>query len=183
MKNSTSPTPLIRRRSARQKRCQSVLETRGLELTTLTSNFSRTALLQDNSIMAERVGLEPNVKDEPRRELARRVPHSELDSDSSFRSSFGRTRRDSSRRWLWRLVRLFWFHRVDDNRTVAIAFAIRANNQQRTTAATNGHFIALVASELSRSERTPAPTTATVAMITAAPTTTLAKSNRFSFAA
>jgi len=45
-----------------------------------------------------------NVKDEPRRELARRVPQSELNSDSSFRSSFGRTRRDSSRRWLWRLV-------------------------------------------------------------------------------
>jgi len=46
----------------------------------------------------------PNVKDEPRRELARRVPHSELDSNPSFRSPFGRTRRDSSRRWLWRLV-------------------------------------------------------------------------------
>src|SRR5687768_6031775 len=46
----------------------------------------------------------PNVKDEPRRELARRVPRSELDSDSSFRSTFGRTGRDSSRRWLWRLV-------------------------------------------------------------------------------
>jgi len=125
----------------------------------------------------------PNVKDEPRRELARRVPQSELDSDSSFRNTFGRTRRDSSRRWLWRLVRLFSFHRVGDNRTVAMAFAIRANNQQRTTAATNGHLIALEASELSRSERTPAPTTATVAMIPAAPTTTLAKSNRFSFAA
>jgi len=49
----------------------------------------------------------PNVKDEPRRELARRVPHSELDSDPSFRLSFGRTRRDSSRRWLWRLVGRF----------------------------------------------------------------------------
>ena len=46
----------------------------------------------------------PNVKDEPRRELARRVPQSELDSDSSFRGAFGRTRRDRSRRWLWRLV-------------------------------------------------------------------------------
>ena len=46
----------------------------------------------------------PNVKDEPRRELARRVHHSVLDCDSSSRSSFGRTRRDSSRRWLWRLV-------------------------------------------------------------------------------
>jgi len=51
--------------------------------------------------------LPANVKDEPRRELARRVPQSELDSDSSFRSTFGRTRRDSYRRWLWRLVRPF----------------------------------------------------------------------------
>jgi hypothetical protein len=46
----------------------------------------------------------PNVKDEPRRKLARRVPPSELDSASPSQSSFGRTRRDSSRRWLWRLV-------------------------------------------------------------------------------
>ena len=53
---------------------------------------------------ASRSLLLANVKDEPRRELARRVPHSELNSDSSFRNTFGRTRRDSSRRWLWRLV-------------------------------------------------------------------------------
>jgi hypothetical protein len=77
----------------------------------------------------------------------------------------------------------FLVHRFDDNRTVAIAFAIRANSQQRRTAAMNGHFIALEASELSLSERTPAPTTASVAIITATPTTDLARSNRFSFAA
>src|SRR5688572_4283217 len=47
----------------------------------------------------------PNVKDEPRRELARRVQHYDSTSVVSFRSSFGRTRRDRSRRWLWRLVR------------------------------------------------------------------------------
>jgi hypothetical protein len=46
----------------------------------------------------------PNVKDEPRRHLARRVPQSELDSEPSLRSTFGRTRRDRCRRWLWRLV-------------------------------------------------------------------------------
>jgi hypothetical protein len=50
----------------------------------------------------------PNVKDEPRRELARRVPHYESISAGSYRSSFGRTRRDRSRRWLWRLVRRFF---------------------------------------------------------------------------
>jgi hypothetical protein len=47
----------------------------------------------------------PNVKDEPRWELARRVPHDDPHSAVSFRSSFGRTRRDRSQRWLWRLVR------------------------------------------------------------------------------
>jgi hypothetical protein len=50
----------------------------------------------------------PNVKDEPRRELARRVQHYDSLSLVSFRSSFGRTRRDRSRRWLWRLVRHGW---------------------------------------------------------------------------
>ena len=45
-----------------------------------------------------------NVKDEPRRDLARLVPHLDSHSVVSFRISFGRTRRDSSRRWLWRLV-------------------------------------------------------------------------------
>jgi hypothetical protein len=49
----------------------------------------------------------PNVKDEPRRELARRVQHYDSCTVVSFRSSFGRTRRDRSRRWLWRLVGLF----------------------------------------------------------------------------
>ena len=49
----------------------------------------------------------PNVKDEPRPWLARRVPHNDLDSGVSFRSSFDRTRRDSHGRWLWRLVSLF----------------------------------------------------------------------------
>ena len=47
----------------------------------------------------------PNVRDEPRRELARRVQHHDSLSAVSFRSSFDRTRRDRSRRWLWRLVR------------------------------------------------------------------------------
>ena len=46
----------------------------------------------------------PNVKDEPRRELARRVQHYISLSVVSLRNSFGRTRRDRSRRWLWRLV-------------------------------------------------------------------------------
>ena len=63
----------------------------------------------DGTTMSSDLHSLPNVKDEPRRELARRVPHSEMDSDSSFRSSFGRTRRDSSRRWLWRLVGRFHF--------------------------------------------------------------------------
>src|SRR5688572_6306007 len=49
----------------------------------------------------------PNVKDEPRRELACRVPHYDLLSVASFRDTFDRTRRDRSRRWLWRLVRRF----------------------------------------------------------------------------
>ena len=49
----------------------------------------------------------PNVKDEPRRELARRVQHYDSLSVVSFRTSFGRTRRDRSRRWLWRLVSRF----------------------------------------------------------------------------
>ena len=48
-----------------------------------------------------RIGAErPNVKDEPRRELARRVLHHDANSEVSFRSAFGRTRRDRSRRWL-----------------------------------------------------------------------------------
>jgi len=46
----------------------------------------------------------PNVKDEPRPWLARRVPHDDLDSVVSSQSSFDRTRRDSHGRWLWRLV-------------------------------------------------------------------------------
>jgi hypothetical protein len=50
----------------------------------------------------------PNVKDEPRRELARRVQDYDSNSVGSFRSSFGSTRRDRSRRWLWRLVRRGW---------------------------------------------------------------------------
>jgi hypothetical protein len=37
--------------------------------------------------MLEFCGLLPNVKDEPRRQLARRVPESELDSSSSFRNA------------------------------------------------------------------------------------------------
>jgi hypothetical protein len=56
---------------------------------------------------AEEERILPNVKDEPRRELARRVPQYESPSVVSFRNSFGRTRRDRSRRWLWRLVRRF----------------------------------------------------------------------------
>jgi hypothetical protein len=48
--------------------------------------------------------LMPNVKDEPRRELARRVQHYDLRSAASFRFHFSSTRRDRSRRWLWRLV-------------------------------------------------------------------------------
>ena len=47
----------------------------------------------------------PNVKDEPRRELARRVRHHDPPFVVSLRNSLGRTRRDRSRRWLWRLVR------------------------------------------------------------------------------
>jgi hypothetical protein len=46
----------------------------------------------------------PNVKDEPRRELARRVRRDDLESAVSIQSSQGSTRRDRSRRWLWRLV-------------------------------------------------------------------------------
>jgi hypothetical protein len=49
----------------------------------------------------------PNVKDEPRPWLARRVRHDDLDSVASFGNSFGSTRRDGHGRWLWRLVRLF----------------------------------------------------------------------------
>ena len=56
-----------------------------------------------------RIGAErPNVIDEPRRELARRVQHDDSLSVVSFQSSFGRTRRDRSRRWLWRLVGRFF---------------------------------------------------------------------------
>ena len=49
----------------------------------------------------------PNVKDEPRRELARRVQQYDSLSEVSIRRSFGRTRRDRSRRWLRRLVGLY----------------------------------------------------------------------------
>jgi hypothetical protein len=49
----------------------------------------------------------PNVKDEPRPQLARRVRLHDHNSVSSLRSSFYSTRRDSCGRWLWRLVRRF----------------------------------------------------------------------------
>jgi hypothetical protein len=49
----------------------------------------------------------PNVKDEPRRELARRVQDYDSLSTVSFRTFIRRTRRDSCRRWLWRLVGLY----------------------------------------------------------------------------
>src|SRR5258707_11551446 len=51
----------------------------------------------------------PNVKDEPRPWLARRVRHEGVESEVSFRDAFDSTRRDSHGRWLWRLVRLVWF--------------------------------------------------------------------------
>jgi hypothetical protein len=72
---------------------------------------------------AEEERILPNVKDEPRRELARRVPQSELDSDSSFRNSFGRTRRASSRRWLWRLVRRLGSLNWDRSKTATLIMA------------------------------------------------------------
>jgi hypothetical protein len=50
----------------------------------------------------------PNVIGQPRRELARRVRHDDLDSVASSRDAFGSTRRDRSRRWLYRLVRPFF---------------------------------------------------------------------------
>lgn len=59
------------------------------------------------------IHLLPNVKDEPRRELARRVQDYDSPSAVSFRSSFGRTRRDRSRRWLWRLVSRFSDRLID----------------------------------------------------------------------
>jgi hypothetical protein len=58
-----------------------------------------------------RARLLPNVKDEPRRELARRVQDYDSLSVVSFRIFFGRTRRDRSQRWLWRLVGLCGFIR------------------------------------------------------------------------
>jgi hypothetical protein len=53
----------------------------------------------------------PNVKDEPRRELARRVQPSIAHLVDSYDSWFLCTRRDRSRRWLWRLVRPFFFNK------------------------------------------------------------------------
>ena len=50
----------------------------------------------------------PNVKDEPRPWLARRVPNYDLGSVVSGRDSFGSTRRDGHGRWLWRLVGPFF---------------------------------------------------------------------------
>jgi hypothetical protein len=46
----------------------------------------------------------PNVKDEPRPQLARRVPHTIQQSTASLLFSLNSTRRDSCGRWLWRLV-------------------------------------------------------------------------------
>ena len=50
---------------------------------------------------------EPNVKDEPRAERARRVQRYDPRADDSFRYTFESTRRDRSARWFWRLVRRF----------------------------------------------------------------------------
>jgi hypothetical protein len=49
-----------------------------------------------------------NVKDEPRPQLARRVPHHDYNSIASFLLHFYSTRRDSCGRWLWRLVSPFF---------------------------------------------------------------------------
>jgi hypothetical protein len=77
-------------------------------LTHRINQTARTAAESGINIAASASIFLPNVKDEPRRELARRVPQSELRSESSFRLPFGRTRRDRSRRWLWRLVSHFF---------------------------------------------------------------------------
>ncbi len=82
-------------------------------------------------------------------------------------------------RWLWRLVRRIWHH-VDESREVAMAFAMRANSQQRNTAAAPGHFIATEASEPSRRASMPTTTTEMVAMITETPTTARARCRRAS---
>jgi hypothetical protein len=72
----------------------------------LTSKASPASISLNLTLLtrAEEERILPNVKDEPRRELARRVQLRDSLSEVSFRSSFGRTRRDRSRRWLWRLV-------------------------------------------------------------------------------
>ena len=58
----------------------------------------------------------PNVKDEPRPQPARLVPHSDFQSGISFENRLGSTRRDGCGRWLWRLVRrIFVFERTDES--------------------------------------------------------------------
>jgi hypothetical protein len=72
----------------------------------LADSRSATAKMIANNLPCLGFASWPNVKDEPRWELARRVQHYDSLSLASFRNSFDRTRRDRSRRWLWRLVGL-----------------------------------------------------------------------------
>jgi hypothetical protein len=58
----------------------------------------------------------PNVKDEPRPWLARRVQRDDLESEVSFGASWGSTRGDSHGRWLWRFVRRILDEEIRDVR-------------------------------------------------------------------
>jgi hypothetical protein len=74
---------------------------------TTAPNIQGAAVVMTSFLLMDLAVIEvdlPNVKDEPRRELARRVERHDSLSAVSRRSSFGRTRRDRSQRWLRRLV-------------------------------------------------------------------------------